>query len=905
MKILCILSIGFWQILFCQSPKIVTDIDVANASYAEKIYLQLDNYAYHNRDTIWFKAIVTDSYLHLPSSKSKVLYVELIDQEEQILEKKILKLKEGTSDGFFELQQSYPGGKYLIRAYTRWNMNFNDDFIFSAYIDVFDFDLSDIHQKPIRNIVQTETGDGTLRILADIFPEVLDSLRATKSVLYLDWGEGVDSVAIKKTGSDPFRFVYDFPKTTQIIRLNLTSASRKYRESILLKKDDLDVRFFPEGGNLVNGLESNLGIKVLDKNGKGQRISGHIFDDLGNRLVDFETNTLGMGKVAFTPDISKTYSAKVSLGKELDKTFPLPKIFAKGDVLSVTEDNHRVKVKITSNHKQNDSLTIQIKYRGVPKHTIKTKFQNGTCMQYINKSVLPWGIIEITLLDQNARPTSERLWLVDNKRQKLTIKAFTEYDSYKTREKVRMDLHTADMSGPKSSNLSVTVVDKAYYKSLNVERPNILSYFLLQSELRGDIENPTYYFQENMDSKDLDALLLTQGWRRYKYDKAEQAHPIAPEKGLSISGWVDGVNNKRHRKKPELTLMTFGETSQVFQPSVDGTGRFNLELPDSFGHGVPFVAQMRDERGKDKGFSIHIPTEETPKVEYDHQKNAIPVDSLVKKRIVETIKVVKRSDPFSIPENTIALDEVVLTDYALTPEREAMKDLHGLPNLVIDDKTLMKKMKDWTGFLYPWLHFNMPEEIEVRTIGGSMKIVNVLGSDFTYVIVDGKPVFIERYYLLQSLRVPSIKSVEIIRNPVTAHGYVSQVFPDVSPYEILTSMPRASILAIYTHSGSGLSEALGEQKHLFNDILPQYSPVKEFYAPDYSKMEGDTIENTDLRKLLFWKPDLQTNEEGEARLEFFNGDLPGTKLIIIEGIDADGNLGYKEIMYRVVEDKSP
>lgn len=904
LSILCLLSTGYWYELFSQSTKPVTDIDVANASFAEKIYIQLDNYAYHNRDTIWFKAIVTDSYLHLPSTKSKVLYVELIDQEEQILDRKTLKLEVGTAHGFFELQPGHPGGKYLIRAYTRWNMNFEDDFIFSAYIDVFDFDLSDIRQKPIRNITQTPLGNGTSQISADIFPGLLDSLRATESILYLDWDGGVDSVAIKKNRNDPIRFKYDLPKTARMVELRLVSANKNYRKSILLKQQDLKVRFFPEGGNLVNGLKSNLGIKALDKNGRGQKISGYILDHLGNRIVEFKTNTLGMGKVAFIPDSSKTYSAIITSEKGNFKTYQLPKIVENGDVLSMSEDDLRVRIKVTSSYRQNDSLFIRIRHRGVPKHTIKTKFQNGTCLHYITKSFLPWGIVEITLLDQDRRPLSERLWFVDNGRQKLTIKALTEFDSYKPREKVRVSLATNSSTlSPTPSSLSVMVVDYNYFQSLNMGRPNILSYLLLQSEIRGNIENPARYFQKDADPRDMDALLLTQGWRRYVYDLERQTHPIAPEKGLSISGRIEGIKNKKHQKNPELILMAFGQPTQVFQPFVEDTGKFNLDLPDSFGSGVPFLAQVRDEKGKDRGLSVHILNKDTPPVHYEHQRNTVPVDSLLEKRMAEAIAVIKESEPFSIPENTIALDEVVLTDYVLTPEREAMQKLHGPPNKVIESRTLPKKMKNWTGFLFDWIHFNLGDEIDIIH-RPNIKFANVMGSDFTYVVVDGQVV--TNYGLLQNIAVKSIKSVEIIRNTPSAHtSYAPAVFPGVPIIYIKLELPLASVLAIYTHSGSGLADAMEGQKQLFKDILPQYAPVKEFYTPDYSQMEEDTIENTDLRKLLLWRPDIQTNAEGEAGLEFYNGDLLGTKLIIVEGIDADGNLGYEEITYKVVNGESP
>lgn len=109
----------------------------SHASHAEKIYLQLDSKVYTLDQTIWFKSVVITAYNHAPSKLSGVLYVELIGPDERIVEQKLIKLKEGIGDGFFELRQDYAEGAYQIRAYTEWNKNFDADFIFTEYIQLF------------------------------------------------------------------------------------------------------------------------------------------------------------------------------------------------------------------------------------------------------------------------------------------------------------------------------------------------------------------------------------------------------------------------------------------------------------------------------------------------------------------------------------------------------------------------------------------------------------------------------------------------------------------------------------------------------------------------------------------------------------------------------------------------
>ena len=49
---------------------------------------------------------------------------------------------------------------------------------------------------------------------------------------------------------------------------------------------------------------------------------------------------------------------------------------------------------------------------------------------------------------------------------------------------------------------------------------NIISHLLLTGDLKGQVYNPSYYFSNNSDSlsQQLDLIMLTHGWRRFKWD---------------------------------------------------------------------------------------------------------------------------------------------------------------------------------------------------------------------------------------------------------------------------------------------------------------------------------------------------------------------------------------------------
>jgi hypothetical protein len=73
---------------------------------------------------------------------------------------------------------------------------------------------------------------------------------------------------------------------------------------------------------------------------------------------------------------------------------------------------------------------------------------------------------------------------------------------------------------------------------------NIESFFLLESEIRGQIESPTAYFDTANRARgwQMDLLLLTQSWRDFVWkhlaEEFDKFSGYEPEKGLRVSGHV-------------------------------------------------------------------------------------------------------------------------------------------------------------------------------------------------------------------------------------------------------------------------------------------------------------------------------------------------------------------------------
>ncbi len=104
----------------------------------EKVYLHLDNNAYLEGETIWFKAYVVRASSLRPTNLSRVLYAELINDKGSIVEKKLLRIDSlGQAHGEFELKLPVKSGYYEIRAYTREMTNWGTEACFSRVVPVF------------------------------------------------------------------------------------------------------------------------------------------------------------------------------------------------------------------------------------------------------------------------------------------------------------------------------------------------------------------------------------------------------------------------------------------------------------------------------------------------------------------------------------------------------------------------------------------------------------------------------------------------------------------------------------------------------------------------------------------------------------------------------------------------
>lgn len=365
-----------------------------------------------------------------------------------------------------------------------------------------------------------------------------------------------------------------------------------------------DLQFFPEGGHMVSGLLSRVAFKALDASGHGLAVRGRILDDLGQPVTEFGAAHQGMGLLTLTPQPQRRYHALVEhRGQTLRYDLPTP--LSEGHVLTV--DNLRQKtgivVQVASNQpRAGEKLHLFAHLRG--QQVFEATLDGGKAASnlLVPAEALPGeGIVHVTLFDGRHRPLAERLVYAGWGQQQLGVQVEADRAGYGPRQAVTLTVQTTDEFGqPKAGRLSLAVTDGSQVSAPKVGGRSLPSYLLLESDVKGHVDQPGYYFDStNTQARlHLDYLLMSQGWRRFTWQEvlseAPKAPKFLPERGVTL--WGRAFRNKKPAGKTELkvTLKTGGGLAQT-EVVTDAEGRFTLpDLPLS--DSTTVVVDSRDNR---------------------------------------------------------------------------------------------------------------------------------------------------------------------------------------------------------------------------------------------------------------------------------------------------------------------
>ncbi|MEM6963730.1 MAG: carboxypeptidase-like regulatory domain-containing protein [Bacteroidota bacterium] len=516
----------------------------------EKVYLHFDRTMLKPGESLWFSAYVRNANTLKPSKKSDILYVEFIAPNGGVLKQLKLVTEDGIAEGDIQTNLEMVGGIYKIKAYTNWQKNFNTTF--EREITLQKTVLP--HLRMELDFEKEAYGGGDV-VVAQLDLNTLENTALTDFDFSYTVSLAGNQIMTKNAKTDAkghadltFNLPNDLDSNDGLVNVMLqyNGQGESISRSIPIVLGKMDLQFFPEGGDMIAGLKNKVAFKVLNEFGKPADVAGIVINANGETVANFQSYHQGMGAFNFKPLPNEKYTAKITKPTNIKGEFPLPQSLANGNLMQVVQqDDEKMQVLVQSADSQ--SLTIVLQSQGNVVYSTATTPKVGEHLIEIPTRKFPIGIAQLTMFDASERPHAERLVFL-NKNKTLDIQISTDKEQYLPREKVRMQIDVKDEDGnPVRGQFSVGVTDDKLLTFADDKQGKILAYLLLESDLKGKIEKPNFYFEpkEKHPNKDqalaLDYLMMTHGWRRFAW-KRQGGQPIAnltyPNEKAIISGTV-------------------------------------------------------------------------------------------------------------------------------------------------------------------------------------------------------------------------------------------------------------------------------------------------------------------------------------------------------------------------------
>lgn len=646
--------------------------------------------------------------------------------------------------------------------------------------------------------------------------------------------------------------------------------------------DKLDLQFFPEGGELIASLRNRVAFKAVGIDGLGLKVKGKLVDDQNQTITTFESNAMGMGSFLFTPDAKTKYKTIV---EQSDLVFDLPKAHENGTNMIVTNNSNLADVVVriqTSEPNKNAISYVLAQTRGVVSYATKIIISNTVMFVKIPKKNFPTGISQITLLNETGVPYAERLVYVENK-AKLFVTLSSSKQSYKPRELVQLKLHVEDEEGkPVVSDFSLAACDSEQVL-LDENAETIWSYLYLSSDLRGNIESPGYYFNENNTDRveALDNLLLTQGWRRFLIrDALSQTWPSPKykfEQGLTIKGkLLDKFNNKPIVDGKVTYLITSPIPDiKVIRTNTAGEFEFNhltwFDIPQ---------AVLQGETRKSSKLVKFVVDSVAIRPPYKNNINPISQSKNTYERefIRKGLERRQIDKAFNFDQDAIVLDAVevqgkkeestgVIRMYGSGSSTIKVSENPGMENLLHPLQLLQGRMAgvQVTGSGLSW-------SVTIRGVG------SIGGSNTPLILVNNIQVQMDN---LSQVPVRDIESVDVWKGADAA---------------VFGSEGANGVIAFYTKSGKS---TYLPREGVYEISMRGFSSPREFYSPQYDVKKPEHAK-PDKRVTLFWTPSIRTDSLGNVTISFYNHDNETTISCIANGISSSGSVGTTSYQYQIL-----
>ena len=709
----------------------------------------------------------------------------------------------------------------------------------SLFVELYDSNKKLIDKKLIP--LYNSEGDGNFT-LADDIKENIYYIRA-----YTAWMSN---------------FSEDFQFLKPIAIYNPNSPEK------LIKNGNADwsASVYPESGTFVDGINTKIAIRLRSQGKIPPNWSGYVIDkekpDV--HLVNFKSFDQNVGLFSITPKKDRRYQLIVIDSKGKKQVTDLPQVAESGINLQVKSNPDKIEYQIKSSNINDDSgyykIIATIGNRFVYKARIK-KNSNDEVFSIPTDQLIN-GVMQLTLFDEQENVITQRLCFI--KSQKLNIsKPNLQSTSLDTKPKAFNSFEIKDNANIPDYNIAV-------YDDNTIENfeENILSAFWLTGDFTDKINAPAQYFTDNRNADALDALLISEQWKRFDWkDLIAGKRPVIknkPESYLSYN--IRITSNGAPIKNTPVNIMLNGDKagSKLISVPTDNNGELVLKNM-AFYEPQKIYYQIK----ADNLDAIVI-----PKLSFISMKKELPQsDFILTKRLPNEPLTTDAEQAIAnsrfhkkLNEKITDIQEVKLTAKKQSPTDKLNDELssplfQSASETIFDfvnDKTLGNGSPD----ILLWLEGRVAG-LQIQRDGADIEAI--IRNKKVDVYLDEVKTDLE---IIRGFNISNVAMIKVVRDDFFG-GFGNS---------------NGAIL-IYTKNGNSASEEVSKSMTgLKFFTINGYSKPEPYKNINYNNESLKTISN-DNRSVLYWNSKFNTSSDQLSKVEFYNNDSAKQFRIVIIGFD--------------------
>lgn len=821
-----------------------------NAFPLEKVYIQTDKEVYAPNETIWFNALISNrTSLNLENLSPEII-VNLYNASGQFIMGDKFKISGPKLSADVRVLDALPLGRYYLAVFTPLQLHPEEVYIKPIIVDQPYQQEAKVTLAEPQKVYQPDTDEQINLTVNDISGQPVDRYsfdyavsQGEKSISSgkLRSTRGTASIALKVPATEennPLKVTFTHPRNLWTEVYYLSTGTEK-----------LNVKFYPEGGYLVDNVPVKMGFHVTGGESIPVSIEADIVDENGQFLTKATTFTPGFGFLPFKSEPGKTYRMVITGETGKGQIFELPKQNNQKVSLSVVNiDNESINVNLVAPDEAPKKLALAVSERFNIVWAANFDITKSARIRIPINDLGP-GINQITVFDSSAEVLASRLIFVPDK-EKLQLHTTSEVVG----DQVRINVQAQNTEGkPVAANLSVSVADKTK-RTMPVD--NLLSNFVINSELKNPVVGDQALFN---NPTALDYILIANELKAFSWDKVfafekdknnidflalkSISGRVINRRGQPVAGALVNVMNSRDMQSQTITADSEGnfifpvinlvDISQYIISATDERGRatHNVELEPSFSERIGAYINKQD------SYLASLWDCKPPLPAYYSTNNSLIVKAPAVIRAVNVNTKKASSDSYK---------SMLATATSLLDVIKAIRPFSLMSGQIVFQGT-QNSLNFQSGALIV---------IDGQKMGTSADALNMISPY-------------------------DVESINVSLDPM-----------DIQKY---TGFNSVGVIEINTKKGETIEEPKPGQQVEAVQYDGEYRVPRVFLSTHGLRYES----GKDLRTTLLWNPELELGNNGSSTFSIPLSEVRSDFLIFIEGMDFDNAVGVTSAEFSV------